>query len=88
VSSGPGPEGIDFYVSYEGTKTWSGPKVTGKVTGNKNVSWTLPSRAGCRHAGLLPPSISRTSATRREGGCTEALPALPALGVAGLQLSL
>ena len=41
MSSGPGPEGIEFYVSYEGTKTWSSPKVTGKVTGNKNVSWTL-----------------------------------------------
>jgi hypothetical protein len=35
-----GSEGVFFYVSYEGTSTWSTPKNTGQVHGN-NTSWTL-----------------------------------------------
>jgi hypothetical protein len=35
-----GSEGVFFYVSYEGTKTWDTPKNTGQVHGNK-ASWTL-----------------------------------------------
>jgi hypothetical protein len=33
-------EAVQFYVSYEGTKTWSTPKAVGKAVGNKNGSWT------------------------------------------------
>jgi hypothetical protein len=33
-----GSEGVFFYVSYEGTKTWEQPKNTGQIHGN-NTSW-------------------------------------------------
>jgi hypothetical protein len=33
-----GSEGVFYYVSYEGTKTWETPKNTGQVHGNE---WTL-----------------------------------------------
>lgn len=35
-----GGEGVFFYVSYMGTKTWDAPKNTGQVHG-KDKSWTL-----------------------------------------------
>jgi hypothetical protein len=35
-----GAEGVFFYVSYVGTKTWDTPKNTGQVHG-KSTSWTL-----------------------------------------------
>jgi hypothetical protein len=35
-----GAEGVFFYVSYEGTSTWSVPKNTGQVHG-ANAAWTL-----------------------------------------------
>jgi hypothetical protein len=35
-----GAEGVFFYVSYEGTSTWSVPKNTGQVHG-ANSAWTL-----------------------------------------------
>ncbi|MFL5831994.1 MAG: hypothetical protein ACJ76X_18915 [Solirubrobacteraceae bacterium] len=35
-----GSEGVYFYVSYQGTKTWDTPKNTGQVHGNGNA-WTL-----------------------------------------------
>jgi hypothetical protein len=38
-----GSDGAQFYVSYEGTKSWSSPKATGKVTGDKNGNWTVSS---------------------------------------------
>jgi hypothetical protein len=35
-----GSEGVFFYVSYAGTKTWNTPKNTGQVHGN-GTGWTL-----------------------------------------------
>jgi hypothetical protein len=35
-----GSEGVFFYVSYEGTKTWGEPKNTGQVHG-QHTAWTL-----------------------------------------------
>jgi hypothetical protein len=35
-----GSEGVFFYVSYEGTETWTKPKNTGQVHGQQ-TSWTL-----------------------------------------------
>jgi hypothetical protein len=35
-----GSQGVQFYVSYEGTATWSTPKNTGQFHGNQ-TSWTL-----------------------------------------------
>jgi hypothetical protein len=35
-----GAEGVQFYVSYEGTNTWTNPQNTGQVHGQQN-SWTL-----------------------------------------------
>ncbi len=35
-----GGEGVQFYVSYAGTNTWTTPKNTGQVHGQQN-SWTL-----------------------------------------------
>jgi hypothetical protein len=35
-----GAEGVFFYVSYEGTKTWSVPKNTGQVHGS-GTAWTM-----------------------------------------------
>lgn len=34
-----GAEGVFFYVSYEGTKTWGTPKNTGQIHGNR-TEWT------------------------------------------------
>jgi hypothetical protein len=36
-----GTEGVQFYVSYAGPKTWSKPENTGQIQGGGN-SWTLP----------------------------------------------
>lgn len=35
-----GAEGVQFYVSYEGTNTWNTPQNTGQVHGQQN-NWTL-----------------------------------------------
>ena len=35
-----GAEGVQFYVSYQGTNTWDAPKNTGQVHGQHN-DWTL-----------------------------------------------
>jgi hypothetical protein len=35
-----GAEGVQFFVSYAGTKTWSTPKNTGHIHGS-NTSWTV-----------------------------------------------
>jgi len=35
-----GAEGVFFYVSYEGTSTWTNPKNTGQVHG-QHTAWTL-----------------------------------------------
>jgi hypothetical protein len=35
-----GSEGVQFYVGYEGTTTWTAPKNTGQVHGS-GTSWTL-----------------------------------------------
>lgn len=35
-----GAEGVFFYVSYEGTKTWEKPKNTGQIHGN-HEEWTV-----------------------------------------------
>jgi hypothetical protein len=35
-----GSEGVFFYVSYEGTNTWTNPQNSGQVHGQQN-SWTL-----------------------------------------------
>jgi len=38
-----GSEGVFFYVSYEGTSTWSSPRNTGQLHGN-STAWTLSDR--------------------------------------------
>ncbi|HTP22032.1 MAG TPA: hypothetical protein VMJ65_20665 [Solirubrobacteraceae bacterium] len=45
-----GAEGVFFYVSYEGTKTWNTPKNTGQVHGNK-TNWTLAAPVNVQPAG-------------------------------------
>lgn len=38
-----GSEGVGFYVSYAGTRTWDAPQDTGSVHGDRNI-WTLSNR--------------------------------------------
>ncbi len=38
-----GHSGVQFYVSYEGTKTWVKPRTTGRVRGN-STAWTISPR--------------------------------------------
>ncbi len=45
-----GSEGVFFYVSYEGTKTWAAPKNTGQMHGNQ-TAWTLASPVNVQPAG-------------------------------------
>jgi hypothetical protein len=40
VRNAKGSEGVFFYVSYQGTKTWQTPKNTGQVHGS-GTAWTL-----------------------------------------------
>jgi hypothetical protein len=47
-----GSEGVQFYVSYQGTHTWDQPQNTGQVHGNQTL-WTLSSNVNV-HPGNLP----------------------------------
>lgn len=46
-----GAEGVFFYVSYAGTKTWNNPKNTGQVHGS-NTAWTLSTPVNVQPNGL------------------------------------
>jgi hypothetical protein len=47
-----GSEGVYFYVSYQGTKTWNTPKNTGQVHGN-GTDWTLATPVN-----MQPPKVA------------------------------
>lgn len=45
-----GADGVFFYVSYEGTKTWVTPKNTGQMHGNQ-TAWTVANPVNVQPAG-------------------------------------
>jgi hypothetical protein len=41
VRNAEGGDGVNTYISYEGTKTWETPKASNKFHGNSHKEWTL-----------------------------------------------
>ena len=41
IAAADGGDGVNTYISYEGTKTWEEPKSSNKFHGNSHKEWTL-----------------------------------------------